>query len=174
MRLAFEKQGIGLLIDEDADNRLRLRLRADFALYVDQITPEEILAVLLQLRNDDREAEAKRRGSSQFEGFVLSALTAEDHRNLIKLLGTDPTVPAAAGPKTADKSLKVTKEHGSSQPLAAVPSATKVPDRLALVVAYDLGHSGSGSREVKRFLENRKERPAGTMPVLLVLKKNKG
>jgi hypothetical protein len=157
LQTAFAKQGIVLKMDQDAENHLKLRLKADYALVIDRIAPDEVLAIVLQLRGEDREAE-KRRGPVQFERFVFSAMNTEDHQSLIQLLGSDPTAP--------------TKGQGGARPEAG-KSVARAAERMALVVAYDRNHSRASSPEVKLFLENCKERRSEGMSMLLVLHKTK-
>jgi hypothetical protein len=153
LQLALKKEGIEVIVDHDADNRLRLGLKTEYALYVDSVTAEEVVAVMRQLRSDDREREAKRR-ASLFETFVLNAFGSDDQRNLSRLLGSDPTSSSSAQ-----------KGQGGT--------AAKVKQHMALLVTYSLENSRSTSQEVKLFLESRGERQAGTWPMLLVLRKTK-
>src|SRR5262249_36261150 len=46
LRAAFQAQGIRLVIDHIAQDRLKLKLRTSYALYVENVTPEEVTKVL--------------------------------------------------------------------------------------------------------------------------------
>ncbi|HLN31486.1 MAG TPA: hypothetical protein VK395_27340 [Gemmataceae bacterium] len=183
LQAAFKAQGIRLIVDPGAQAHINLRLKTDYALYVDSLSPRELLAILGDLRNEDRKAESKRRDSGQFERLVLNVMTPEDHQRLIKLLGQDPTElkPKPKAPTeidihkplsegTADRVIDTLKGQGSPPRPPPGQAGPKQPSQSAIAVDYNTGHSRSTSTDVKLFLENWKERRTGTVQMLLILR----
>jgi len=150
---ALKAHGIGLVIDQIAQARIKarskIRIRTHFVLYIEDVTPDELIKILRRAALDDKKAEAKRKGDAQFEALVVNAMTGGDRAELCKLLGVRAKqLPA---------------------PSARRPDA-KTPERLALAMPYNPVRPLPNSPEIKRFLDNRKPRRPGTVPVLLVLR----
>jgi len=185
LQAAFAAQGICLIVDPGAQAHMNLRLKTDYALYVDSVSPKELLAILGDLRNEDRKAESKRRDAGQFDRLVLNVMTPEDHQRMIKLLGQDPTElkpkPRPKAPLEIDirKPLSegtvdrvIDSLKGQGRPPRPVPgmAGAKQIVQSAIAVDYNTGHSRSTSTDVKLFLQNWKERRAGTVQLLLILR----
>jgi hypothetical protein len=187
LRTAFKGQGIRLVVDEDAQDRLKLHLHTHYALYVENVTAEEVYAVIQDLNQADRKPGAKRRGPLQFDTLVLNALSTDDHRELSKLLGVDPTQLGAARPetplgvdirkplaeRTGDQVVESLKGQGTPRPEPGQPTV-KGSERLAIVVSYNPIRPRPASRGVKLFLERRPEHLSGSLQILLVLRGSKG
>jgi hypothetical protein len=187
LQAAFKAQGVRLSIDQDAQNQLKLLVPrlSSYALYVENVTPEEVVSVFHQLDKEDRETLAKHRGPAQFTSFILKVMGSEDHKNLAKALGMDPTqhdVPKSSSPLGVDirKPLATdTEKHvvdslkgqGPSRPEPG--KQAKAPERLAIVVSWNPLRARSTSAEVKYFLNHRTERKPGTVQMLLILSGNK-
>src|SRR5262249_44283670 len=100
LRKAFSSQGVRLLVDQLADERLKKGLRTHYVVYTENGMPAELPRVLDRLSEDDRQAESRRRGAGQFERVVVDRMQAPDHEELSRLLGTDPGKLRPVRPKT--------------------------------------------------------------------------
>jgi hypothetical protein len=189
LQAAFQAHGIRLLIDPTTQTTLKLRFKdsPSYAIYTENVTPDEVLAVVQYLRSEDRKVELRRSGLVQFDALVVNTMTADDHRQLSKLLGIDAAQLddiKAKGPlgvdihkplsaSTADEVAQALKGQGTQRPEPGKAIA-KAPDRLAVLVSAQNGGHGRPSAEVKRFLASRKERASGTLQVLLLLRGKRG
>jgi hypothetical protein len=189
MQAAFKAHGIRLVVDPGTQTTLKLRFKGEvsYVLYTENVTPEEVLAVFQYLRSEDRKAETKRTGPAQFDALQVNAMTPSDHRELSKLLGVDPAQLDAVKPKappgvdihkplsagTADEVAQALKGQGTPRPEPGKPIVNG-PDRLAVLVPAYHSSRSRPSREVKLFLDGRKERASGTIQMLLVLRGTKG
>jgi anti-sigma factor RsiW len=190
VQAAFQARGIRLLIDAEAQVRLQnRRLRADYALYVEGLRAEELSQVLRQLRADDKRAEGKRKGDSQFDKMLILPLTAPDRKELINLLGVDPaqlplskpTTPLGVDPrkpvsdKTAEQVVQALEGKGPSRPEPGATAAIKPGERVALVLSYNPPRpKGAPSKQLKQFVDHLKARSPGTVQMLLVLRRANG
>src|SRR5439155_10526081 len=149
LQAVFKSQGIQFIIDQDAKAVLKLGMgkNTSFALYFEDVTAEEIVAALRQL--DSADAERKRAGASRFDSLMVNAMPKEDE--LWRLFGVDP----ARLPKQA--------------PGVDFREPLKNPDRRAMVVAYTPGRPRPISAELKRFVDNLRERRAGALQIVVVL-----
>jgi hypothetical protein len=178
MRAVFAQHGVRLLIDADAQALLGMHRKANYVLYADDLTQEELARVLQQLGAEDRKAEANRAGDGQFGKVVVNPWTATDQRKLAKVLGVDPAQLQPARRKaplgvdirkpvsdsTGDHVAQALKGQGGKP-------AAKQAERLALVlVDRPFSARGAASREVKQFLDARKARRDGALQVLFVLR----
>jgi hypothetical protein len=182
---SLKAQGLKLLIDPVARGRLKNpRLKTDYVLYSDDLTPDELTRVLEHLGQGDKAAEAKKRNDGQFGLVVVNQLTPADHAKLSELLGADPTQlqsPKAIAPlgvdirkplseSTAEKVAQAAAGQGPPKSAPDKPAPGKAPERLLLVLAYNPVRSKPGSKEVQQFLAGRKDRRAGAVQVLLFLR----
>jgi hypothetical protein len=155
LQTALKSQGIQFVIDQDAKTVLKLGMgkNTSFALYLEDVTAEEIVTALRQL--DSTDAERKRAGASRFDSLMVNAMAEEDEQKLWRLFGVDPTRLAKQAPGVDFR-----------EPL-------KSPDRRAMVVAYTPGRLRPVSAELKRFVDNRRERRPGALQIVLVLNATK-
>lgn len=182
LRAAFQAQGIRLAVDQVAQDRLKLKLRTSYALYVENVTAEEVAKVLRHLGNEDRKAKPRR----QFDKVILQRMTEGDHQEVSKLLGVDPrtlgttrtkslrdldlTQPLAKS--TADQVEQALKGQ-SGRPTPGKPLA-KPGERLAVVVPYNPVRPRAASPQVRQFLDSRGPRQPNTLQLVLVLRGNNG
>ncbi len=188
LRGAFRDQGIGFLIDQDAQAWLNLRLKKpmEYVLYTENVTPTDMLAILQQLRRQDSNTPGSHPAPAQFVGLVVNAITDGDHTRLSKLLGVDPTQQEVGKPKTplgvdihkplASETEKqvaqaLTGQGGTPRPETGKPAA--VPAERLAVVVVNRNRPRPASPEVKQFLNSRKETRSGTFKLLLVLRGTK-
>ena len=192
LKAALTAHGIGLVIDQTAQARMmaaaRLaKIKTNFVLYVEDVTPAELVQLFQSAAAEDRKAEKIKKDDGQFEAVVINAMTDADREELCKLLGQkgrklpDPPsgplgsdVRKPVADKTADDIAKnLTGQGGVPRPEAGKPAA-KPPERLALAVPYNPVRPRPDSPEIKRFLSSRKAARPGTLQVLLVLREMGG
>jgi hypothetical protein len=181
LQAAFQAHGIKLLIDKDAQNCLTKRLKTNYVLYAENLTAEELATILEEVGSADKKAEAQRDG--QFDRIMVNPLGPDDYKELSSLLGVDakvlqsfkpgidPRKPVSDG--TADDVIRVLEGQGPPRPDSGKPPVVKAPERLALVLACNVARPRSPSKEVKQFLDSRKERRPGTVQMVLVLRQSK-
>src|SRR5262249_9135499 len=154
----FAASGLRVLGDAVAQIRLKMPLRrTDYAVYLEDVTPAEVLALLQRLAGQDRKPPRRLDGSP---GLV--AMAAADRHDLRDLFGHDPTGGAARNPpaplpRDPHKPLPdQTEAH-----LKAALDGKGVPrpgasTRTALLLAYGpTVRSRPSSAEVKAFLAAR-------------------
>jgi anti-sigma factor RsiW len=188
LKAALIARGITLVIDQAAQFRLTptaraARLKTNFVLYVEDVTPDELIQLFQLAAAEDRKAEKIKKGETQFEAVVINKMTDADSEELCKLLGLKtkklpdpPTGPLGVdirkplSEKTGDEITKnLTGQGGVPRPEPG-KITPKVSERLALVMPYNPVRPRSDSPEIKRFLAGRKAPRPGTVHVLLVLR----
>ena len=124
------------LVEQVALHRMHdPRLSTDFVIYLEDVTPTELYAVLEQLRVDDQKT---RKGEDQFDSLILSSINDADRKTLARLLG--PYAELLSW-------IKWVPPQG--EPM-------KPADQQALVLP--MSHAPqTPSPEVKRFLDGRKQ-----------------
>lgn len=174
---------LGLIVEKQAQERIKKKWRTNYVLYIENVTPEELTRLLRQIGAEDRKSAAGKPAEMQIDRLVLTRMTAGQRKELSTLLGIDPTtsVPTATGPLGTDPSKPLSDltaqqvaqalagQGSAARPEAGKPAA-KPPERLALVLAYNPVRPAPGSEEIKRFLESRKPNRPGALRVLLVLR----
>lgn len=176
LQAAFQAQGIHWVLDPDAQAALKLGLGKNtaFALYFEDVTAEEVVTILQQLPREDRNAERKRPGSGRFEGLLVNAMTPQQQQKFWRLFGMDPParsetpMPKEAAGVEFRKPASPSMEEGSSR-VEPLQKGRKIGERLAMVIAYTPGRPRPPSTELKRFVDNRRERRAGTLQIFLLL-----
>ena len=175
LRATFQANGIRLLIDQLAQDRLKLKLRTNFALYVENVTADEVAKVLEQLAVEDKKSKPRR----QFDKVILQRMTGEDHAEVSRLFGLESRSLKPRSPRDVDpqKPLSSTTAEQVEQALKGQStrptpgtSVVKPGERLAVVVPYNPVRPRATSAQVKQFLENRKDRQSNTLQVVLVLR----
>jgi hypothetical protein len=142
---------IRLVIDKQTQERLRLKWKTNYVLYIESMTPEELVQFMRQIGAEDGKRAANKSAEAQIDRLVLTRLTPKYHKELTTLLGFDPlTTSAATGPSNADP----------HQP----------PEHVALVLTYNPARSSPDSDEIKHFLESRRPARPGALRILLVLR----
>jgi hypothetical protein len=178
LQSVLKARQVNTVLDQWVQDHLKTpQVRANYAFYLDNLTPDDLLALLKQSAAEDKKG-AHRPSEIQFERLVLARMSPADHKELSALLGTDPTQAAAprpAGPLGTDPSrpLSDLTAQQVAQALAAPggrpPSAGKNAVN-ALALLYTPGRPHTGSAEVKHFLDTRKPPVPGTLRILLVLR----
>jgi len=177
LRQALAAQKVQWTVPAEVQLRLKRLLRSDYALFVENISPEELLEAFKQAGLADRAAAQKRPLELAFEGPLIVRETARvDRRELKDLLGIDPlrVRPMASMPPSVDirKSLEESTGTTINETLQGRgiprPGTTARLPSVGLVLALPLGRSKPP--EVKKFLDSRPLPRAGTLQVLIVLR----
>jgi hypothetical protein len=157
---------IGLTLDPAAAARIKA---SAIALFLEDVTPEELTRLLQQLGAEDKKAPAK-----QFDRLLVQRMGEKDHKALERLLGVDPAPasPRATGPLGVDLTKPISEQTADKlQPRSdSSKPSVKPGQRLALVLPFLAGQSRASSAEVKRYLDGRKPARAGTLRALLILR----
>jgi hypothetical protein len=187
LQAAYQAQGIRFLVDESAQNSLKLRIKQpDYAIFSENVSVHEVLAILLHLRTEDRKHEGAQRPSGHFDSLIVNGLSERELGNMAPWLSPrSAMLPAAHRAKrlpnlvdirkplsmaTAALVEQALKGQGGPRPPAAKPS-TRPLERLALVViAGGNLHFRDSSSQVRYFREHRSERQPGTMQLLVVVR----
>jgi hypothetical protein len=169
---AFKAVGATLVIDQIAQNRLKsAKAKTNYVFFADDLTPEELTALVQNLSAEDVKAEAKRKGDGLFGGLVVNRMSDADHKELKDLLGVDPRQPATKATSVDPKKpLSQTTGDQVAQTVVGGKTVAKGIERLAMALAYNPERPRPNSAEIKRFLEGRKAPRAGTLQVLLVVR----
>jgi hypothetical protein len=182
LQAAFRTQGIVLRIDSEVPPRLKLR--PNLALFAENLTREELVQILQKLGADDRAAVAGNARDGLFgEASVLKPQARSDRDELANLLGVDwlKLVPPRTLGKlgvnlhqplsegTADQ-VALALSGQTPRPAAATPDAGKATERSALLFLHRNDVRPPVSRDVKQFMDSRKEARAGTVQLFLVLR----
>src|SRR5262249_21139683 len=127
IQAALKANGIGLVIDPNAQARIKarskVRVATHFLFFIEDITPDELVKILRSAAADDRKAEEKRKGDGQLEALVTSALTDADRVELCKLLGIKqfPAPPTRKPDAKAPERLALTMPCNLVQPMPNSP-----------------------------------------------------
>jgi hypothetical protein len=170
LRRAFQSQGIRLVLDKAAEERLRNKEHAtSYLLYAENLLPDELTAVLRQLGVEATGTPA----AMPFDTVVVSALTGERRRDLARLLGVSPNQLRPPARVAADAPMPLNEtiiEAPAGQPAKGARPKQKGPagpERLVLVLASDAAGPG---HEAQEFMRRRRGPRAGTLQVVLVLR----
>lgn len=174
---------LGLIVEKQAQERIKQKWRTSYVLYVENVTPEELIRFVREIGSEDRKMAASKSVEAQIDRLVLTRLTAQQRKELSTLLGIEPlsTTPAATGPLGTDPRKPLADltaqqlnralggQGGVLRPATGKPAA-KPPEQFALVLTSNLIRPSPSSEEIKHFLESRKPARSGTIRVLLVLR----
>jgi hypothetical protein len=174
VRAAFAANKIGLVVDSVARTRLRKPLsRYEFAVFTENVTPDQVLGLLARLGVVDRTPPANAKSPEpRFEGsVVVQPWSSLDRQELATLIRANPApVPLRPGPRAPDidihKPLPEVTEADVLQGKGVPRPAAGDHDAILL----SLSGSRTDSPEVKRFLAARKPLQTGTIQVFIVLR----
>jgi hypothetical protein len=180
---AAETLKFKLILDKQAQERIKLKWRTNYVLYLENVMPEELTRFVQQIGLEDRKSAAGKPAEMRIDRLVLTRMTAQHRKEITSLLGIDPTttasrttVASAADPRkplsdsTSNQGRQSTAGQGSAARTESSKPAAKPPEQLVLVLPYNPVRPSPGSEEIKRFLEERKPARAGAIRVLLVLR----
>lgn len=147
----FKDAKINTVVEQVAQRRIGdPRLSTDFVVFLDDVTPKELLGALERLRTSDQKAR-----ESQFDSMIVTTINDTDRKNFTRLLG--------------DFAHLLSWER----PMAKDESKPKPPEEQALVLP--MSHAPQlRSAEVKNFLQGRKPARPESLQVLLVIRGTSG
>ena len=176
LRAALLAHRVQLHFDPAVVARLKKPLwKTDYAVFVENVQPEQLAGVLRATGVADRDAGAKKPGEMRFEGpLVVKDLAALDRKELTGLLGLDPVATRPARPARLEVDIRQQLPDLTASQVAnaldgkGVPRPGPAPE----IAGYVTLLAGPRSRpaELKRFLESRKPAHPGTVQVFLVVR----
>jgi hypothetical protein len=170
---SLESEGIRL-VDNDAKARLKLPFKADVAVFLESVTPKEMVSVLCRLcPGGSKNVAPISKGS-----LSVNDLTLDDCRKLDSLLGIDTArlrgTPRPLGVDIRKPLSTMTQEQivqALKQPARLQPSKSnaKPAGRTAMAVTCDFSRKRPlAPDEIPQF-ENNHDRSSGSLQILLVL-----
>jgi anti-sigma factor RsiW len=160
MRVVCKGLGVRLLVDPTAQEALKQKVPTSFIFQCDDLTGVQWERVLRFLGTADKRAEDNRAGDGIFFQLVLMPLLAGDQKDLVTLLGTDPS---ANRPKPA-----VSSDGHRNGPGGGAPE--KVALLLPFAPPNGVTRALQLSREMKQYVDGRHEQTPGAIAVMLVLR----
>jgi hypothetical protein len=152
-----------VVVESAATARLKKNWKSDYAFFVENLTPAELAALVMQVAGNEK---------PRLDGtLVHGPMSRWDRQELTRLLGVDPTKtrPHEEGidihtPLTEQTQAQVQKALEGKTPR---PGAQKNEPALLLALG---SFQPKASPEVKRFLETRRPARADTVQVFLVIR----
>jgi hypothetical protein len=183
LQTVLRKQQARLLMDPKAQERLgQPRIVTSFALYLEDISAEQLLGLLTELSVEDARIATRRPSEGQLDSLVMRRLGPPDHKELAALFGVDPTRPAPKStglrPSDPTQPLSDLTAQQVERSLAGQggpprPQAGKAPaqaGRTVLLAPYPATLAHGGTADMRHYLETRKPARPGTISVLLVFR----
>ncbi|MBY0522618.1 MAG: hypothetical protein K2R98_04445 [Gemmataceae bacterium] len=154
LQSAAKAQGIAFTIDPEAQMRVKGQIKTTFALYVENMTPGEVVQLLKQLGADD-----KKQGTSPFAQVVVAATTEEELAKVLCGTAKDFAPPSQRG-----------VEHGTlGEIVHSLPGGPGAKaERTMIVVPYGETRT-KPFKAVKNLLDGYRESRPGTVQLLVVL-----
>jgi hypothetical protein len=169
LQAAFKERGVRVAVDAQAAEMQKRKMREFYAIYCDDMTAAEWVALLQSLSKTDRKAEEKKPGDGVLDQLVVMPLGANDQKDLVGLFGSDPT--AAGRPKGPDPRRPIADDTGDQVAKALGKSEGAKGQKQALVLPYwPVRSSPAVSKETKQFTETGHDRRPETIAVLLIVR----
>lgn len=176
VQAVFKANNVTLRIDPYAQARMKQKLKTNLAIYSEELSPEELAAILQQLAADD-----KKPGHGNFDKLTVNPTTPAD---LARALGGEADFfqqPERTGPLGVDLTQDVSSKTGSHivqaltgkgtrRPTANMPPDPNTP-RQAVLVPYSAKPEGL-FQEIRNLVDSRKGWRPGAVQVLWVLWNN--
>lgn len=178
VRSALSGLKTNLTLDLGVQARLNRPVgRTDFAVYIDDISPEVLAEALQRVGQADRAAALKKANERYLEGpLVVRELTRWDRHELKGLLGVDPLLTQSFPGAPAVDISKPLSETTGKQVVDSLegrgvprPGSKAVSPGRGIVLMLG-GLKGKHSEELRAFLKSRGPARPGTVRVLLVLR----
>jgi hypothetical protein len=139
-----------------------------YALFLENLTPDELAQICQRLGAEDKKAAAKR--DAHFDRLFVFRMSDKDHKELQRSLGVDPVTSAPrTGPTTIDPRKPLSEQTADQVTRSMMEKANKNVPPQALVLPYPAKRLSS-AQDIKRFLDSRRPARPGTLQVLLVLR----
>jgi hypothetical protein len=183
LQAACKGMGISLVIDPAAQERIKApQLAASYAIYIENISPEEWARLVQRAGQEDRKLAGRKPLEIQFDRLVLTRMTPRDRKELVVLMGVDPTQSPAPPSRlpgdprqplpdlTAQQVEKSLAGQGGTPRPEPRKSTGRPAEHTGLVVLFNPARLHPGSAEIRHYIEGRKPARPGTLRVLLVLR----
>lgn len=174
---ACQSLGIRLHIDKLAQaHRKQKKWKPAYLFYMENLRPEDIVALVDQIRKEDVKAEKKKRRSSvlfEAEPNLIAGQLTREHRGLLAtLIGKElqPVPPPSSSKKPGEIDIRKPLSEQTTEEVVAALSAPTNKEHQALALTYNTRIPRPKSQEVARFVEARKPTPPGTLPLILILR----
>jgi hypothetical protein len=170
----FRERGVQLIVDPIAADMQKRKLRGWWYLvFCDDLSAAEWCAVLQSAGVADRRADERKSGEGTLEQLAVLPFTALDQRELVTLLGADPTSPAARF-KSLDLRRPLSEDTADQVAKAvSTPSPAKMQKRAViapLAPAAPIRTAPTAFRELRQFAEPDRERRPGAIAVMLIIR----
>ena len=176
LQAVMKAQGQKITVDGVAQERFNRKLKTHYVFFTEALSADEVAKLFQALAAEDKKAESKK--DAAFDKLVVKPLAADSQKTLSILLGVD--VKWLQPKKTAidlSKPLSDSTAEKLAQKLGEKPGSVtaKHPDHSVLVLSFNPIRPNPGSsKEVKAFLEQRKDRKPNAVPLLIVLRTPEG
>lgn len=158
----LRKRGVAVQVDSLVAEMQKRKVRGAFALYCEDLTPEEWVSVFKTVAASDRRYEDLKPGDGAFDQLVLMPLTTADQKDLSGLLGIDPLAsPLKSKPTAADA-----KPADAASQTPAKSDAPRTAKSAISLAVQPMRSSPGASKEIKQFVESRRDRPGAVAAVL--------
>jgi hypothetical protein len=146
---AMKNRGTRLFVDAAAQEAHKRKYHGQYVIYSDDLTAGEWLKLLSGVGSADKRAEDSKAGDGVFDHAVVLPFDAADQKELAAVFGTDVSQSDARPRRSADP---------------------KADDKLAVGGVVIPGRMPTTSREVRQYIDSRRDRPDNAIAVLLVLR----
>jgi hypothetical protein len=154
---------VNVFVDAATADRMRKPLGLTYAVYLENLTPDELAALFAALST---QVNANPKPDTVLGAAHFIPATATETKDVRELIGTDLTVTKAGAKADEPKPI-------SSGTLPMVTAAVKKSEKAGVVFTFLPANARVGankSNEVKQFLDKRGDRKPGTVPVLVVIR----
>jgi hypothetical protein len=176
LRVALSGKRATLTYTAETQSRLKKGPRSDYAVFLENIAPQDLASALQTAGTEDRNAAQKRSMDLYFDGkLVVREFGRVDRRELKDLLGLDPLGTRPSPPPPAGVDIRRPIEESTGAAVAGMLEGRGVPRPREGARGPSVGivlplHPRMKSAEVKKFLETRPPMRPGTLQVLIVLR----
>jgi hypothetical protein len=146
---AIKARGARLYVDAMARETHKHKLRSQYVFFTDDLTASDWARLLQQVGLADKRAEEVKAGDGVFDHVVVLPFDAGDQKELTAVFGSDLSQSDSRPKRPADG-----KKDGKLA-VAGVVSPVRTPP---------------SSKEVRQYLDGRRDRPDNAIAVLLVLR----
>jgi hypothetical protein len=178
LKRAMQGQGIRLLIDPDASIFQSLRFKTPYAILVENVSPQECLAMVVGLRQADLQEQKRSRSSNQFIDVKFGRLSSEDEGRLESLFGLKEWKPEKKPMAQSAPALN-SREVSALVRAFAIWQGQNLPEgqggaRNAFLVADTKNRVRKPSNENQLFLNSRQPPRPDMLQLFIVLSARKG
>jgi hypothetical protein len=157
LQAVLRGRGVRLVVDTVVQEAVKRKVRGQYLVYCDDLTATEWADLFQRASVVDRRAEERKAGDSIFDHVVVVPFDAQDQKELTNLFGSELTQPETG------------RRSGAGAPDAPRPAdATK--GKSAIATAIGPWRTPAASKEVRQYLDMRRDRVPGTVGIALVVR----